>query len=521
VFYGAPLGLNKTYGDIELDSQRFSSSDGMDTRFDGHLFPVMESDTESTPDYSNAALLHWQNIFGTLIMGIGDGNNVSLIKEASATDPTPTAITYSPGALVSCLGSIIIGGATSALRLVVGRVGTTTQIISDTSATVDGTMNSGLNSLWAVQQTTLTDFPILFYAGTAIKTLLITDSISTAPTTVRSNIPAGGFGLGLLARGGGPLRWYICVPTQSKATGAHDGDSRFKVIHMNQEGGDLQDMQPGDFLGLGPIRTAAIYRDGIVATDTKRIVWNNDATKQDLGIFRDRELQADFDYRVANLRVNGPELRAWVYLVPKPGTLGITETDTWEEAFDPRTNSWHVVTTVANNVASSAQIIAPNGLPISLATGYGHAAFNDGWYRQPIETYGTNPFFSMQARTQNFADATSFKGPKLVFPGLQGWPSVISRIIPFGNRFQGGAGSSIKYTIGGVFKEFNYSGYADDYRDHGDLPDNSSPFYRAQLQIDYTRGSTTDVAGNAVPVAIEGYTFVGPEPRPPRFIEQG
>lgn len=90
-------GIGKYQGPFDMFPSRYSQAYGVDASFPGYLFLSQLLTSASSPDPTgNLIGLHWENIFDTLIMGIGSGTDVSLIKETSATDPTPTAITYNP-----------------------------------------------------------------------------------------------------------------------------------------------------------------------------------------------------------------------------------------------------------------------------------------------------------------------------------------------------------------------------------------------------------------------------------------
>ena len=139
IWYGAEGGLEKTYGDLERDHNRLSSSDGIDTRFGRYGFLTLLQSTATGPDPTgDLSGLHWQNLFDTLMMFSGSGVNVSAITETSATDPTPLARTYSPGAAITCFTTAVLGGVGSALRGIIGRNGAAAQVTSTASLTISG-----------------------------------------------------------------------------------------------------------------------------------------------------------------------------------------------------------------------------------------------------------------------------------------------------------------------------------------------------------------------------------------------
>lgn len=523
--HGSPGGLEKTYGDLHADYDRLSSGT-IDGRWPRHGFLPLLTTSAATPDPTGSLSgLHWQNIFGTLIMGLGGGANVSLIKPTSGTDPTPAAITYTPGAVISCLGTIIIGGASAAKRLIVGRTASAAQIISDASGTVDATMHANTANLWGHIQTALDGFPSLLYTNGGLSTLAIDAATGDAPTVALSNVPNGGYALGLLARGGGSLRAYFVLPQEQTATGIllSTSEKAGKVVHFNQEGTDPTDMTPSDFLGIADIKMAAIWQDGVVVSDGKRIVFNNDVSKWDMGWAREREADSDYEYRCRNFYVKGAELIVEVNKIPSTGS-GASATLRWLESFDPRTHAWNPISgSLTLSTSGTHGVIGAGGGPIDTATGYLYGYVDGSWRYKFEAPYGINPYTMFRKTSgagantgQVWETSATSKTPKFAFRGLQGWPSVVSRISPLGDLAAGGAATSVKYTCGGVNVTFG-PGTTDVMR-RASFPNNTSFVYLQQLQIDITQGSDTRMTPNVVPVLIEGYTFVGVPPRAPKFI---
>lgn len=539
IWYGAAGGGEKTYGDLERDHNRLSSSDGIDTRWDRFAFLTLLQSTATGPDPTGNQVLYWQNIFDTLIMGIGGGVNVSLIKETSATDSTEAAIIYSPGAAITCLTTCVIGGIATALRLIVGRNGSAAQIISDATGTVDATMHANTASMWWGYQTILLNRPFVFQAGTTVYYLLQTAATGDAPTASNLTLPAGGAGLSLMQRGSGPMRIYLLIPKSSNTTGAlvFGAEKKMKVISISQEATDPQEMGPDDFLGIDNVTDAIAWEGGIVVTDSKRIVFNNDDTKEEFGWTRDREPDSDREYRVRGFIRKGPELLILVnQIVTAVGNppAGVN-TRIWLESYDHRTHAFHRISkSVTLTTTGELGVKGAGGLPWSLATGFVHFYADGSWYRKFEPPYGINPYnyyrqtaaagsTTGQQYAANVSNiAGTLKTPKFLMRGTQGWRNVVSRITRLGDNLGGGASAQVTYTIGGVAATFDdYSASTNVLADGAqvkDFDDNEAWFYLAQLQVDIKQGSSTYKTPNAAPVLIEGYTFIGMDPRRPKFI---
>lgn len=541
IWYGAEGGLEKTYGDLERDHNRLSSSDGIDTRFGRYGFLTLLQSTATGPDPTgDLSGLHWQNLFDTLMMFSGSGVNVSAITETSATDPTPLARTYSPGAPITCFTTAVLGGVGSALRGIIGRNGAAAQVTSTASLTIDGTMHANTASMWWGFQTILLNRPFIFQAGTSVYSLLQTAALGDAPTSLNLSLPAGGTGLALLKRGSGPQRIYIMIPKSSNATGAltFGAERAMKVIHLSQEGADPQEMGPDDFLGITDVYDGIAWENGVVVTDRKRIVFNNDDTKEEFGWTRDREPDSDREYRVRGFIAKGPELLILVNQIASPNAPAGTNTRVWLESFDHRTRSFHRIgKSVTLSTTGELGIRGAGGLPWSLATGFVHFYTDGNWYRKFEAPYSINPYtyyrqtggaavtsgqqFAANAGSPSIAG--TLKTPKFALRGCQGWPMVISSIARIGDNLGGGAGAQVIYRVGGVVATFNDESAAAnvlaDQSQRKNFEDNPASFYLLQLQVDLVRGTSAYMTPNAPLCLIEGYAFLGVSPRAPKFID--
>src|SRR3990167_7851590 len=117
-------GLNRVAGDYERDYDRAASSTLWTDDYRRLILPPLTS-TDASPDptLGTTPVLAYANVFGTTIIGLGSGANISLVKPTSATDPTLTAVTFTPTAQVTCLVPVVLGGDGFDLRCLIGYVG--------------------------------------------------------------------------------------------------------------------------------------------------------------------------------------------------------------------------------------------------------------------------------------------------------------------------------------------------------------------------------------------------------------
>lgn len=532
------IAVNQTGDDIATSPTIFSGGTAdfrigadhggnyWDGRIDEPFFKNYVPDADERAFYYNGGDgRSWADIQAytrpVLILGSGGGANASLLAEDD--DAVLQSITYSPGTTtpVTSVQSLITGGITNAARLVVGRYNAAPQVFTDIGGTVAGSMHTGWNSLWAMFQTTLPDIPLLGYAGTSLKTMLATDAIGTAPTTVLSNIPGGGYGVGIIARGGGRLRAYFVRPKSNLANGMllYGSEQPGIVFHVNQEGTDPQDMTPSDWLGMTEIKHCIPYEDGLLATDGRRIVFNADYVKRDYGIFYDRDTE-HVDYRVLALGTNGAAIQALVAMGPRSGSIGAKEY-AWIEEWSPLAPAWHAVSERLDwDVGIAPTVITPvGGLPRSLTSEYRHwfNATDEAWYRQPVAPYGSNPLFYYNNRGKAFKEGITYL-PKFKLPdGLDGWPSAVARIIPTADLYDLGAGAIVNWVFGGKTQTLTFaSGKIEDgayWKTHQPFEQNDSFFFDLEGYIDLQNiGDDGTIPVSLLPVRVEGYTFVGARP---------
>lgn len=355
-------GLNKQTGDYDRDFDRLASST-IDTRFERTAVLPLLTTAATTPDPTgNIVGIHHARVFNTLVIGMGSAANSSLFKETSKTDPTIAAISYSPSSNITCLHPININGATTAEMLLVGRTGASPQVLSDASGTVNATGHADFNPCWGIVSTFTNDDLILFYADNGIYALDRTQAITAAPTLTLSNIPDGGFAIGLHTLGNTPYRCYWAFPKQDNTTGvlAFTAEADFDIVSTNVEGFDPVPLKFDPY--LTKVTWASIYRQGIVASDGFRVIWHTGTEIIDTGIFEDPIANSDVTYRIRGAWVIGGDLYARCATTVSTNGVGTREYYTmW---FDPAAQAWHRVSEILSAVGET--------LPLNLANGLQH-----------------------------------------------------------------------------------------------------------------------------------------------------
>ena len=289
-------------------------------------------------------------------------------------------------------------------------------------------------------------------------------------------------------------------------------------------------MTSADFLGLGPIIACGIWEDGIWATDGKRVVYNRDHEKVELGYSRDREADSDRETSVRGCYVKGALLVIEENSIAAANATAATYTRRTYVSYDRRTNAFQNIGTRQTVGTSTGvqTVLAAGNMPVSDATGFLHCytSGNTSWHRKFEPPYSINPFNYYRQTTgadtdtgQVWDTSGSSRTTKWTLPRpLQGWPSVISQITPLGNVDAGGAATSYTSKWGGVQGTFR-NGFADaEPQQRAPFPDNRNYFYVLQGEHAITQGSSTYKTPNICPEMIEGYTFIGVPPRPPSFV---
>lgn len=543
-------GSGKYQGPFELFSSRYMDAYGIDTSIPGYLILAQFTDTETGPDPTgNLIGLHWENIFDTLIMGIGGGTNVSLIKETSATDSTPVAITYTPtnNAAITSLSQCVLASADN--RLLVGLVGEPAQLVGDASGTVDATLHSDLTSLWGHVPTSLPStatpgaFMHLFYAGTSMFNDLDTASATNAnPTATLTNLPAGGYVIkpGEFALSDGPRRAWLVLPKETNTSGMllFGTEKLGYVTSFNLEGTDSQRLDfnemPNGILGAAH-GISPTHGSCVVAWDGKHVVLHNGDVEEDLHIFTEAlggasfaVIDSDFYYRIRGVAWRGSNLYARVNLIHTPGTSA-TRHQWWK--YDWEARAWNIVSSTESlgtgNTLKGA--VGVGGEPVSQVTGNTHFYTATDWHRMFLVPPAENPY--LLYRQTAGADSGSgnvmeFQGEvystRWTLPGLEGFPSHIDWIRVLGNlrdHTTAPGSVTINFSVEGAdgtspadAHSFTIKG-SDRRSDRYVVNRKNEIFYDLHMSISIVQSVTsTRVTPQPLPIVIGGRTYLEPGP---------
>ena len=247
----------------------------------------------------SAGPISHQPAFSVLAIGHGGTANAALFKGNS--DGSLTTITYTPGSVITALGDLSGLAATTNEYLGVARAGASVHVLSDLTTggpTVAGTMHANLNPCWGfvkspINNTTPGTNTFIFYANGGIWTLASSAAIGDAPTQVQSNVPNGGWVIGILRLLGVPTRIYMVIPKISSAASVIDWFNgvvpRTEVKSFNLEGTDPLPL-PGNPLGEATC-IAFPWREGLLLSDLwnifyydgqtyERIVWRDEVINE-------------------------------------------------------------------------------------------------------------------------------------------------------------------------------------------------------------------------------------------------
>ncbi len=536
-------GLNTVRGSFAGTHAR-SSSSTLDTRFAGYATLPLLTTVQTTPDPGyesggDALQVSHLNIFDTLAIAAGGNANSCLFKETSGTDPALVALTYTFN--VGATNHNIYGLASVAInsqeaRLCVYGAGPA-EVLSNVgnTPTVAGTITDSLLCKGIIQ-TPLTDQPILFYQSKQLGSLLSTSAYA-ASITKTINVPSsGGYVVGMSSLAGGRLRVYWVFPRQDSIVGMLEmgAEDAGDLYSTNLEGSDLALHD----LPLRWVNLAAIYRDGIVAHDGRRIVFTNGRMLRDLRVFADRVPNSDRELRVRGFTINGPELIARLCEIAVSGGTGATVE--WEESYDFDLDAWLPVSGQTTLSTTGVQgLNSPGPSPISFTTGYRHHYTDGAWRRTLTTPYGTNPFTlrktagAASGTGQAFAASGTWTSPKWTLPGLEGAPFVVSRVSFGGDVDAAGTDSTaghVEVAIAdnsGAFtnKVAHFVTGHPNWRQLTKFdPVQQEQIYELQVRITATQQSggtdPTRYTPNCLPVVIEGYAFLEERQLPPPRLDR-
>ena len=427
--------------------------------YEGHLHLPPLSSVTATPDPTavNATVVSYANIFGTLIWAVGEGVNVTLVKEASATNPTPTAITFTPNNEIYAMAPLVIGGASADLQLAVVGEGVG-EILSDAAATSSGDMHANTALCWGIIQSPLPDGTIHVYRGTTWGTMLKTGAIGADPTVTLSNVPAGGYLVGWNSSiFSGQARIIAVIPRR----GLNLPMPRFQLerlgdlVAVDKDGTTMVDVRLP--IPLKGIQWCSLFRDGIVYSDGFEAAYFDGRVSRHLRLFENAEPNSNLTYRVRGFYVRGARLFIEVNKIASTNGSGNTQRAVWEYDWD--LGASYPVTLWEQLSATGVQGIGGGpGLPVSDQTGFGHIYADGSWRRSYLPAFGESLYQLRQTASAGattgiqFATAATASLPSLIFPApITYSPKMVDRMF-FGGELR--SGETVKLTFGGVNHTF-------------------------------------------------------------------
>jgi hypothetical protein len=463
------------------------------------------------------------NIFGTLAVGAGGGGAVGLFRETSATDPTliNTGYNLTGSEHVTCLHPVIIGGAASPVRLLVGRRTSPMDVLSDLGSppTIAGSGVTATSSIYGAIQTPLPDLPILLY-NSALQVMKSTDNIGANPTVTLSATPWGGYALGLLSLAGARLRaWWVWPRTGSDIfrplaalkPGAADESIAGQIVSTNLEGTDATALT----VPLARVVLALIIRDGIVCSDGYSIYFTDGRQRWFLPFPPDVPANSDRRAVVQGFYRREDDLFVEVNEIATP--TGSGNTVRYVLRYDWSANRFHQVTTRQTLSTTGVLSVPGDSLPVSTRTGFFHSYADGNFHRffQPpsqVAAFAQRQTSGAQANSgQQFEASGTAKTPPLWLPApYAGLPFAVKRIRFRGDVDSGGAAgteAAVDITAGGV-KAYFRPGWPNQAQTY-EVPDEElNPVYQLQVQVDMARSAAnTRLTPNALPFDVEGYIF--------------
>lgn len=530
-------GLNLTQGDFNSDYDRVSSST-LDTRFYKTLVNHQLTTAQASPDLGAGATvagISFANFNGLLHVGGGGTANSALLSETSTTNPALVAKTFTPNSTVMSLTTVSSanggGGSPSASYLLVGSpTGIVGQALDISYSAFN--LNATVTGLWGAVQTFVNNNTILLYTEGRIMGLSSVPALNSAPTSLLTNVPSGGRGLGLVKLAGAPIRALWLWPFDSTSTAAaHTVGGRLVTTDQEATGYDYLPM------GLSRVYGACIIGDyAVVGTDHNRVMfYDGRSAARDLRWNTQREPNSDRQLQCVALGWNGYEIIAEVNSIPTTNSTAGTYSQRWWEAYNLETNSWHQISATKSSISYTSLMSYPQvTVPISANTGFTYSYYEDGsaqwWHYMKLLPYGYNPYNAARQTVGagsstgvEFEATGTYTSPYLSLPGLEGAPCMVSKITFMGDVDAGGTSgtpANVSVTAGNLTAQFN-TGLARRAQ-VVDAVDSGEVFYQLQVSITQTRNTgSTRWTPNGLPVMVEGYAWVPKMREPFGWVDDG
>ena len=481
--------------------------------YEGHLHlpPLSATTAAPAPAASFQQVVSFANIFDTLMWAAGGGANLTLVKETSATNPTPVAVTFTPNNEIYAMAPIVIGGAAAALRLAVMGSGVG-EIISDANGTSAGDMNADTDFCYGIAQSPLPDGTIHLILDTRWGTLLKTGAIGAAPTITLTNIPNGGYIVGWNSSiFSGQARLLAVLPRAGGAAPmcSNSFERLGDLVAVDKDGTTMVDVRLP--VPLQGILWCSLFRDGIIYSDGKEAAFFNGRISRHLRLFENAEPDSNLTYRVRGFYVRGARLFIEVNRIASANGTGNTQRAVWEYDWD--LGAAYPVTLWETPFTTGLQGIGGGpGLPVSDQTGFGQIYAN-GWRRSYLPAFGESLYQLRQTASAGattgiqFATPATASLPALLFPApITYSPKMVDRFF-FGGELR--TGETVKLTFGGVNWTFTGEAAAaikDASRIHNFSRNQDFFMVAEDGEIVLTQqAANTYSTPNALPLVIEGH----------------
>ncbi len=530
---------------FDVNHAGWAASTGIDTRYKQvACLPFLNTTYASPAAASGIAMTiisAWVPAFNKLAVAFNDQFGLTtsyLYTETSASNPALTQLTYNHGPINSMTPLSVNGVDYLGIAMGTGNV----RLLSDlaaapTEAGTLGVASSTTNVNGGMMQMALPHSPILFHIGNAFWEGNADVTMGTfTPTIASTGVPVGGYALGLASFAGSPVRAYFVVgdgnPSFTLPGNANGGSSidvnafRGRLASVNEFGFDYQET----FVPLKSVQIASLIRDGVVLSDTDRIIFYNGRVQRDLRIFADPAPNSDRQLKVCGFYVQDhTELFAEVNEIASPNGTFTTRRSVWRYDFDiddwGQCSTWQTISGTTGIQSFFGNGSTTGTLPMSRLTGFLHghvtqATSGNTWFRQFQGTPGVNPltYRKTAGATATAGQATEASAtitlPNFDIPGLEGWPKIITRVQgpPTAQIGWGGTGAYMTIDTGDgssvtTFKATEPSGrYPVD-----DEAYNRSEVETIQLTLSLFRATTgtdpTLMNMNLLPLTIEGFCY--------------
>lgn len=566
-------GLNRIWGVARQpspyypysDLDRVASNGGLLTDQYGVLSLQPLPASASSPQYSsNAYPMASTNFQQRLVWTAGN----AMFKETSTTDPTPLAITYTPGTVMTYITTGIIGGAGANESMFIYKEGTVADTFSDlvTGGPTHTVMNAAVNPGWGHLNSPINAAnpgatTLLIYMNGTISTLDSTQPVLTAPTAVLTSVPNGGYPIAIIKLPGVPFRAYWFFPFQSLAHSIcnlkdNNGTNPGRIVSTQLDATDPQILR----LPISRVLGACRFGDSIVFWDGLSI-WQLTDSPRNMNIFSQRVPQntsatnSDVQFQVLGCWEANGDL--YTMVVENNFTNNTASFDI--EKYVASTGAWHSVMIPSvpwtSGISAAPYLagalyayFAPGTYPFSAQTSFlqiptpGSVTIGAQWGWVPpsnsIPFYMGNNTAGAGSTTGQIVEAAgNIISPAMTIEGLDGMPMVLEEIRCLGDIAAGGSDATVTvsvaeqsqtsstFTFGSLTSTFRGNDPPSRMFDRDHYLDNDVWSTRFMYKVSIVQGSaSTRRSPNALPLLFRFLVFTDGNPemiKTPRQVRAG